>query len=223
MQDVAMKYGFILLTFALHAWEVGFDICRKSVRAIINSQIPDVWAFTQRNSVPWILKEGVPPQDTLMVYSPDSVKISMLPLTSVVHKKRMDDVITAQILDSTGGLVLFDVTEFFHKLRWNTSTDENPSLYEMVLIYFLERGILVSDYTLSKYRLSVSTLDTPNITIPLVGYQVKKSFENWSAFAFRSSSAEEEREVLPVSPPVPAPASASAPASTAEADDFVQG
>lgn len=203
MQDLAIKYGFLFLTFALQVWEVGFDICRKSVRAIINSQIPDVWAFTQRNSVPWVMKEGVPPQDTLMVYSPESTKISMLPLTSVVHKKRMDDVITAQILDTTGGLVLFDVTEFFHRLRWNTSTSENPSLYEMVLIYFLERGILVSDYTLSNYKMTVSTLDHPVLTIPLVGYAVKKSFEDWSAFA---SAAEDQREVLPVSPPAPSPA-----------------
>ena len=90
----------------------------------------------------------------------------------------MDDLVTAEIVDGNG-LLVSDATEFFHSIRWGEMV---PSVYEIVLVFFLLRDIILSQDTLSSYVLRVMTIDAESVDVPLNHKMVKQPFTSWNAW-----------------------------------------
>ena len=143
-------------------------LCKKTVNAIVNSQTPDIWIFPQRNGFPWIRKEAA----DYFCYYPDILKFG-----SIEARKSFDDLVTAEIVDSTGKLLL-DCTEFFHNIRWTDA----PSIYEIVLIFLLSNDIIMKDESFVGNSLRVMTLENPDLSIKLNNPKAKEVFSTWTAF-----------------------------------------
>jgi hypothetical protein len=92
-------------------------------------------------------------------------------------RKSFDDLVTAEIVDSTGK-VLLDCTEFFHNIRWTDA----PSIYELILIFLLSKDIILKDEVFLEHSLRVMTLENPDLSIKLTNPKAKEVFSTWSAF-----------------------------------------
>lgn len=143
---------------------------KKAAIAAINSRTPDTWVFLIRNSLPWVVKE---PLNTHS-YSPST---GLFHTSDNNESKKLDDLVIAEVLDASGTLVL-DISETLHNISW-TST---PSLYEMVLVSFLSKDILINERDMNKYVLSVTTLDYPDLKISLIHPAVKEEFAGWDVY-----------------------------------------
>jgi hypothetical protein len=140
---------------------------KRAINSILHSQMPDVWIFPQRNGFPLIRKEA----DDYFCYYPDNLKFG------INARKSFDDLVTAEILDATGK-VLLDCTEFFHNIRWADA----PSIYELVLIFLLSKDIIMKDESFLGNSLHVMTLENPDLSIKLNNPKAKEVFSTWSAF-----------------------------------------
>jgi hypothetical protein len=150
----------------------------KSWYAATQAHIPDVWVFTHRNSVPLIRKEAI--TNTLSFY-PETQKFFKESTT----RKSMDDLVTAEVLDASGILVT-DITEFLHTVRWDSIA---PSVYELVLVFFLLRDIILSQGHISSYVLRVMTIDTETLDIPLNDARAWEGFIGWGHWSSSSSAS----------------------------------
>ena len=163
---------------------------KKAIYAGLDSQKPDVWVFLQKNSIPWITKLNV---HGVHSFSPDTNVFYNTSLNDPI-KRGLEDLVTAEIVDSNGIMVL-DATETFHSLRWSSI----PSIYEIVLILFLSKGYLLSDTEIDSYSIrvvslvSLVSLDEPML-IPLSHSKIKERFTGWDAFLEPSGLLAEPRE-----------------------------
>ena len=142
-----------------------YTYVEKAYKAVIDSQIPDAWVFINRNSIPWVTKNAVG-----FSFYPDTKRFYT---NNINVKKSFDDVVTVEIRDSQG-IMIKDVTEFFHTLRW----EESPTLYEVVLVFFLTNGILLSELEISKCSLEVMTVDGV-FNVSLDSPMAKEPFTKW--------------------------------------------
>lgn len=145
---------------------------KKAVFAVINSQKPDTWVFLIRNSLPWVVKDYMRNTHS---YSPYSFMFYNSEEPTI---GKLDDLVIGEVIDSSGNLVL-DISETMHKISWNSV----PSLYEIVLVSFLSKDILIREEILSTYYLSITTIDHPNLNISLRHDLIKEPFTSWNVFA----------------------------------------
>ena len=143
---------------------------KKATVAVINSQKPDIWVFLIRNALPWVVKQ---PLNTHS-YSPSN---NMFYNSSGLGSSKLDDLVIAEVLDASG-LIVLDISETLHKITWNSV----PTLYEMVLVSFLSKGILINEEVMNTYMLSITTLDHPNLDIYLTHPAVKEEFAGWDVY-----------------------------------------
>lgn len=159
------------------------EIVLKSYSAATQAHIPDVWVFTHRNATPLNRKEAI--SNTLSFY-PDTKRFFKESTT----RKSMDDLVTAEVLDASGILVT-DVTEFFHTIRWSSIA---PSVYELVLIFFLLRDIILSQGLISSYVLRVMTIDAQTLDIPLNDARAWHGFSGWGIWTSAPVATQEVRQ-----------------------------
>jgi hypothetical protein len=143
---------------------------KKATIAVINSQKPDTWVFLIRNSLPWIVKEPLNGHS----YYPSTATFYIVDGEAT---GKLDDLVIAEVVDASGILVL-DISEILHKITWNSV----PTLYEMVLVSLLTKDILINEDVMNTYVLSLTTLDYPNLVIPLTHPAVKDEFAGWDVY-----------------------------------------
>ena len=143
----------------------------KATLAAINSGKPDTWVFLIRNSIPWVVKEPILNTHS---YSPST---GLFHISEGSQGGRLDDLVIAEVLDASGILVL-DISETLHKISWNSA----PSLYEMVLVSFLSKNILINEGDMNTYVLNVTTLDYPDLKICLMHPAVMEEFAGWTVY-----------------------------------------
>jgi hypothetical protein len=162
-----------LLNTVTDIYSYFYSVVEKAIVAAINSGKPDTWVFLIRNSLPWIVKEPV-----AFTHSFCPTKHSFYKTGLVVDAaNRLDDLVIAEVVDDAGILIL-DISETLHSISWSSA----PSLYEMVIISFLSKGILLNEEILKTYSLSITTLDYPNLIIPLTHARMKNDFTGWEAY-----------------------------------------
>lgn len=166
--DLVIQF-LALVNFITNLFEKFMKIASKGWSSVVDSQIPDVWVFTHRNAMPWVQKTG-----SGLSFYPETKKF----FKDSATKRSMDDLVTAEIVDSNG-LLVSDATEFFHTIRWGEMV---PSVYEIVLVFFLLRDIILSQDTLSSYVLRVMTIDAETVDVPLKGKMAKQPFTSWNAW-----------------------------------------
>lgn len=163
-----LLYFLYLLNRVIDLYNSLLKFGNKLTKSILNSQTPDVWIFPQRNAVPWIQKES----GKFFCYYPEILKFG-----SLDARNAFDDVVTVELLDATGKLLL-DCTEFFHNIRWADA----PSIYEVVLTYLLSKNIIMNEEVFTYNSLRLMTLENPDLLINLNNPKAKVAFSTWSAF-----------------------------------------
>jgi hypothetical protein len=149
-----------------------YSVAEKAIVAAINSGKPDTWVFLIRNSLPWIVKEPV-----AFTHSFCPTKHSFYKTGLPDVESTLDDLVIAEIVDASGILIL-DISETLHSISWSSA----PSLYEMVIISFLKKGILLNEDILKTYSLNITTLDYPSLNIPVTHPRAKNDFTGWEAY-----------------------------------------
>jgi hypothetical protein len=91
-----------------------------------------------------------------------------------VEVNKMDDIILAELVDSSG-VGVCDMSELFHSVSWNFA----PSLYELVIVNTLMNKIVVSEEYLNGCVLNVTTLTHPSLSIKMSSSVVKEPFSSW--------------------------------------------
>ena len=129
-----------------------------------------VWVFTHRNACPW--RTNTTPTN-ILYFHPEKKSFCVKTRTPTT-KKKMDDLVTAEIFDSNNILVA-DVSEFFQSI----SLEATPSLYEIVLLSFLRNNILLTQDELETYTLRVMTIDIDTLDISLNSTKAKEDFVSW--------------------------------------------
>jgi len=170
------------VNFITTFYEKIMALVSKGWLAAVQSQIPDVWVFTHRNATPWCRKEDN--SNTLSFY-PETQRF----FKEAEVKNSMDDLVTAEILDASG-ILLADATEFFHNIRWSSIA---PSVYEIVLIFFLLRDLVFPKELLTSYALRVMTIDAETLDIPLNDRKAWDDFSGWSKWSVSRPSTQEEK------------------------------
>jgi len=160
-----------LLNNITDIYSYAYSLGKTVVLAVINSVKPDTWAFLIRNSLPWVVKEPA------FTHSFCPTTYSFYKPGVIDTEYRLDDLVIAEVVDASGILVL-DISETLHRISWSSA----PSLYEMIIVSFLTKGILINDENIKNYSLSVTTLDYPNLNIPLTHSRMKNNFTGWEAF-----------------------------------------
>jgi len=160
-------------SFAIYVINTVFAIKDSAVylcEAIYDAYQPKVWAFTTRNAYPTIVNSGWSIDSSIDTYSPDTYSFAESQSDS-----QSIDIVTAQI--ETANKTTFDMSSFLYSVRWY---DIPPSLYELVILYFLHQKICLSTDLIDTYTFTALTSEGEDITIKLDSASAKKPFRGWN-------------------------------------------
>jgi len=201
-----LRTSFFLLSNVSHAVTVGMNVTDKSVRAVMNSQISDIFVFSDRNAYPFVVKDGWRGgqfYETPLVYHKDTHRF--------VGGHTKADVLTAQLCC---GEATYDMSDFFYKVSWDPQNA--PSLFELVLIFNMELGLYIPANVLSTYKLCVTDSDLTDHVIDLSSDGAAEPYVDWLSL---SETEDAVTENLPVTEDIctddsPAPDTPPAPAQS---------
>jgi hypothetical protein len=129
------------------------------------------WVFSQRNTYPLIVSSSWTIESQVLTYSPETYTFN-----HGTGDKITLDVVTAEITTPSGKL--YDLSTFFYSVKWYSRA---PSLYELVLLYFLHEKICLTNDMIDSFTLTVMTSDAEEHEIPLEGALAKDSFRGFTA------------------------------------------
>lgn len=158
-----------LVNFLTNTYETLYSKGQRVYSSLLDKET-SIWVFTHRNACPW-RTTTIP--TNILYFHPETKSFSLKTRTPTT-KKRMDDLVTAEIFDSNNILVA-DVSEFFQSI----SLEATPSLYEIVLLSFLRNNILLTQDELETYTLRVMTIDIDTLDIYLNSTKAKEDFVSW--------------------------------------------
>ena len=158
-----------LVNFLTNTYETLYSKGQRVYSSLLDKET-SIWVFTHRNACPW-RTTTIP--TNILYFHPEKKSFS-LKTRRPTTKKRMDDLVTAEIFDSNNILVA-DVSEFFQSI----SLEATPSLYEIVLVSFLCNNILLTQDELETYTLRVMTTDIDTLDISLNSTKAKEDFVSW--------------------------------------------
>jgi len=138
--------------------------------AVYDAYQPKSWAFTTRNAYPTIVNSRWSIDPSIDTYSPDTYSFGQ----STSDSKSID-IVTAQI--EAANKTTFDMSSFLYSVRWY---DSPPSLYELVILYFLHQKICLSTDLIDTYTFTALTSEGEDITIQLGSASAKKPFRGWN-------------------------------------------
>lgn len=175
-----MLNGMILLNVIMGFIETVCDKVDVALKAIKDSSVSDILIFRNRNESPWLVKENALPvlKGSHLHYSMTDKKF--YEFVSSTDLLKMDDIIMAELVDSSGKGVC-DMSEFFHAVKWASSSP--PSVYELVLTNLLINRMCLSKEYLSKCVLNVTTLENPSLTIKMNNPLARDNFISWNVFS----------------------------------------
>ena len=138
--------------------------------AVYDAYQPKKWAFTTRNAYPTIVNSRWSIDPSVDTYSPDTY--TFIESTSDSHSL---DIVIAQV--ETANKATFDMSSFLYSVRWY---DSPPSLYELVILYFLHNKICLSTDLIDTYTFTALTPDGEDISVELGSAFAKKPFRGWN-------------------------------------------
>jgi len=155
-------------------------------KAIVSLQNPsgkaDLYMFGKRNSIPWAVQKS-------SVYTAVGIQLEFCPQSKLFYSQpnapesheKLEDFVMGELVDSEGHGIC-DMSEFLQNVKWSaSSTEERPSLYEMVLVnMLLNNAMIVSKSVMDTYVLNVVTVDDPALSIPMSSLVAVRPFQGWS-------------------------------------------
>ncbi len=157
----ALYYALVTFNTASRLWNLVSGSVKKSVAAILDAHREDLWIFSERNGSPWAVKYSPESLELfrnlrLFTYRPEKMLFQLVDET-VVNTQGFTDVVLARLLQ-TESQASWDVSSFFHSIRWTTAA--TPSLFEIATVCLLDVGVIVGrQELLEKFVLEVMTAD----------------------------------------------------------------
>jgi hypothetical protein len=204
----SVYYTLVAVNAVSRFWVYVTGAAQKSWNAIVDAHREDLWLFTERNGAPWVIKNSVRKEratlntlqlvgeQTYFVYRPEKMLFQRLRFhpehnewsvqeESGVHG--FTDVVLARILRTDTGQS-WDVSSFFHSIRWCTEAD-TPSLLEVATVCLLSIQIVVGSKDLvEKFVLEVLTAEGEERMLILD----PQPFSGWPAAPTEDDVVEEE-------------------------------
>ena len=84
------------------------------------------------------------------------------------------DCVTAELSSPCGKL--YDMSSFFYSIKWYSNP---PSIYELVVLFLLQKKICTSMEVLDTYSLTILTSDAEEVHIPLSSTLAKEPFRGF--------------------------------------------
>jgi hypothetical protein len=124
------------------------------------------WIFTSRNAYPMITSSEwtMCLSDNTLIYSPASHAIE-----GAGEKQSLESV-TLEVVSPDG--TRHNLSSFSYTVKWQLT----PSLYELVLLYFLHEKMCIPTQILDTYTVEVLTMDLEEVSIPLSSAFAKAPF-----------------------------------------------
>lgn len=175
-------YSLVFVNLATSLWEAGYTFTHKSIVAAINAHKRREFVFLERNACPWQRYReeeelGVMRIQYPLIYDVDTNHFTTSLVTSQEKVRLFSDVVTVELVNSDE-TVCFDLSSFFHSL---TSCDSAaPSVFEVVLTYCLEDGLVFTTEKLRGFRVKVFTVEGEEISILLK--DATTPFTSWADY-----------------------------------------
>jgi len=199
-----------LVTFSLVAFhwvtlyiEILLDLTKKTAYGILDAHRPSTWLFAERNTVPWTKKMSgeVKNYSYPMVYYPETNSFILNAKGANGVKGGFGDVVTVELVNSDR-ILSFDMSSFFHEVSWTGGADLAPSLYELVLVFFLTKDMVFTAESMKGFSLEVLTADAKEYKVLLSSTAALENFKSWEIFGEvpleQTVPEEEEEEESPV-------------------------
>ena len=176
----SVYYTLVAVNAVSRFWFLVSGTVQKSWNAIVDAHREDIWLFTERNGAPWVIKNSVRKErgtlntvqlvgeQTYFVYRPEKMlfqKLQHYPehnewsVQEEVGTNGFTDVVLARILRPDSGQS-WDVSSFFHNIRWVTNGADAPSLLEVATVCLLSLQIVIGSQDLvEKFVLEVLTAE----------------------------------------------------------------
>lgn len=172
MREICKRMTFV--DYAVYAVNTAYAVKDSVVflcQAVYDAYCPKKWVFTSRNAYPVLLNTNWTIDSSIdLLYCPATYTF----LDSVSESHSLD-IVTAEI--ETANKNIFDMSSFLYSIRWHGVA---PSLYELVILFFLHEKICLSTDLIDTYKLTVLTSDAEEHVIPLGSAIAKKPFHGWS-------------------------------------------
>jgi len=126
--------------------------------------------FTTRNTYPLSISSSWQVDGSIhLIYSPETHSFH----ARHIHDRKTLDCVTAEV--KLGGKV-YDLSSFFYSVKWY---DSAPSLYELVVLFFMEERMAVGTEVIDDYTLSIMDSSGDTHDIPLSAPLAKEPFESF--------------------------------------------
>ena len=155
---------------------------QKTVQAMIDAHSSCTWVFSERNTVPWCLKDSVGMKNYVypIMYNP-LTQLFVLPSRVLEECSKFDDVVVASLVNSDK-ILNYDMSSFFHSVSWEAGKGRGPSLYEVVLVFCLSKDLVFTRESMQIFYLDVYTIEGKNYHIKLSEVEALNDFISWNAF-----------------------------------------
>ena len=144
------------------------------------------WIFPQRNAYPvmtsssWNNRDAAIPlrNGCLALYSVQGAMLTYYPEKYTFAPSDSDkislDIVTAELTTPFG---VYDLSSFFYSVKWYLAA---PSLYELVLLFFLHEKLCLSTYTLDSSSLTILTSDAEEHVIEMNSVVARQPFRGFT-------------------------------------------
>jgi len=160
-----------------------FGIVKQGIHSVIDANSPRTWLFSQRNTLPWALRDDLRISNYYMypmTYNPSSKTFSLYSRNREVSYKFGDVVIAS--LTNSDGILWYDMSSFFHTLSWEAGPDCGPSLYEVVIVFCLAKNLVFTAESMKTFYLDVYTIEGKNYRIKISDLDAMRDFTSWNVF-----------------------------------------
>ena len=171
MRNIPIYCGLYLLN-TLYKVKGVFDHLYDT---LYNGYCENTWVFTSRNAHPVLLNNRWKVDSSInLIYSPSTYSFQK----NASYGKSSLDMLTAEIHTPNG--FIFDMSSFLYLIKWYNVV---PSLFELVVLFFMHEKVCLSTSMIDTYSLHILTSDGDDIIIPLSSKTAKEPFINWSSFS----------------------------------------
>lgn len=170
--NIYTQYALHVFTYVTKTYDYMHDIMKITVQGIYDAHTPSMWIFSKSNSYPLILNtKWAGDLENATIYYPNTHTFY-----KETTKKISMDIALASIKESNGDTI--DISLFLYKLSWDSTYI--PSLYEIILLYYMHSNTYVPHELLETYKVNILTSDVEVIEVALSSSFAKEPFKGWS-------------------------------------------
>ena len=187
--------SFVAVHWITMYFEIILNLIQKSLIGLLDAHRPSTWLFAQRNTVPWSKKMSAEVKNYSypIVYYPETNSFTLNGRGADGVKGKFGDVVTVELVNSDR-ILSFDMSSFFHEVSWVGGRNLAPSLYEITLVYFLNKNMVFTTESMKGFSLEVLTADGMEYKVALSSNASLENFKGWEIFGSIPEEEDEEAD-----------------------------